>query len=307
MHADEVDTDPSLVRRLLASQFPEWADLPSEPVDSAGTVHALYRLRRADGDDLVVRLPRVEGGAAQAAVEAQWLPRFVAHLPLALPEPVAHGAPAEGYPYPWSIYRWLPGQEATLDRLTDPDEAAHALAAFVSAMQRLPFEGGPTPGSGNSYRGNPLPARDAVTRRCIAECAANPATAVDTDAATVAWTTALEVPAYEGRPIWLHGDLLPGNLLAVDGRLSAVIDWGCLSTGDPAYDLLPAWALLPPGARETFRDALDVDDATWARGRGWSLSWALVALPYYVDTNPRFAALARHTIEAVLSDHAIDR
>jgi aminoglycoside phosphotransferase (APT) family kinase protein len=174
-------------------------------------------------------------------------------------------------------------------------------------MQRLPFEGGPTPGRGNGYRGNPLEARDAVTRRCLAECAANPATGVDTAAASSAWAAALDIPAYEGRPIWIHGDLLPGNLLAHEGRLTAVIDWGCLSTGDPAYDLLPAWALLPPDARETFHAALEVDDQTWARGRGWSLSWALVALPYYVETNPSFAALARSTIEAILADHATER
>ena len=125
---------------------------------------------------------------------------------------------------------------------------------------------------------------------------------IDTDAATAAWEEALQTPPWSGAPVWLHGDLLAGNLLFQNGRLTGVIDWGCAGVGDPACDLIVAWNLLPPGARDVFRVRLAVDDATWARGRGWALSIALIALPYYTDTNPTLAATARHLIREVLAD-----
>ena len=142
MHADEVDTDVSLVGRLLAAQFPRWADLPIAPVRSAGTDNALYRL----GDDMVVRLPRIEAAAGQVEKEHRWLPRLAPPLPLAVPVPLAKGTPAEGYPWQWSVYRWLDGETATGERIADPGQAAVALARFVVALQRIEPTGGPPPG-----------------------------------------------------------------------------------------------------------------------------------------------------------------
>ncbi len=294
MHAGEVATDVGLVRRLLAGQFPRWADLPIAPVPSAGTDNALYRL----GDDLVVRMPRIAWATGQIDKERRWLPLLAPHLPLVIPTQVAVGEPAEGFPWGWSVYRWLDGVNATLDRLTDPDEAARDLARFIHALQAVDATGGPRPEPGTFGRGVPLATRDAGTREAIAACAG----LIDTRAATAAWQAALAAPAWQGAPVWLHGDLQSGNLLARHGRLSAVIDFGALTVGDPACDLMVAWNLFTARSRAAFREAMAVDDATWARGRGWALSPAVVALPYYRETNPGLAAIARHAIAEVLAD-----
>ncbi|HKO24724.1 MAG TPA: aminoglycoside phosphotransferase family protein [Chloroflexota bacterium] len=295
MHADEMDTDVALVRRLVAGQFPQWGDLTVEPVRSAGTVHAIYRL----GPDMVVRLPRVERATSSLEKEIQWLPRLAPHLPLAVPLPLASGVPAEGYPWRWAVYRWLDGETATRDRIADPGEAAIRLARFVAALHGIEAQDGPPPGEHNWFKGERLANRDDATRRAIAALDGM----VDVAAVTAAWEAALVAPAWDGPGVWVHGDLLETNLLARDGRLSAVIDFGCLAVGDPACDVMTAWAYLPTQSRAAFRAALSVDDATWARGRGWALSWALIALPYYKDTNPGFAAMARRTIAEVLADH----
>jgi aminoglycoside phosphotransferase (APT) family kinase protein len=297
MHSDEVDTDVPLVGRLLAGQFPQWADLPIEPVRSAGTDNALYRL----GEDMVVRLPRIHWATEQVEKEQRWLPRLAPHLPLAIPVPLAMGAPAEGYPWRWSVYRWLEGETATIERITDFRQAATDLARFIAALQRIDPAGGPPPGPHNSQRGEPLAARDARTRAAIASLHG----VLDAGALTAAWEAALAAPAWPGPPAWIHGDLQAGNLLVRQGRLSAVIDFGCLGVGDPACDLQVAWNFLSAETRNVFRAALPVDAATWARGRGWALSVGLIALPYYRNTNPILAGISRRAIDEVLADHKI--
>jgi aminoglycoside phosphotransferase (APT) family kinase protein len=289
MHVDEVETDASLVRRLLAGQFPRWASLPIQPVVSSGTDNAIYRL----GDDLAVRLPRIHWAVGQVELEHRWLPKLAPLLPVAIPVPLGKGEPAEGYPWHWSVYGWLNGENPVVDRLGDPSVLAAELAQFVAALQRIDPTGGPPAG-----RGVPLVERDAPTRTAIDALQGM----IDTAAATAAWDEALRAPGWPGSPVWLHGDLMPGNLLLVDGRLSAVIDFGCLGVGDPACDLIAAWNLLPAEVRDVFHAALAVDDASWARGRGWALSIALIQLPYYQSTNPVLAASARHTIDAILAD-----
>lgn len=296
MHADEIATDAALVRRLLAAQVPRWADLPIAVVQSAGTDNALYRL----GDDMVVRLPRIGWATAQVEKEQRWLPQLAPHLPLAIPVPLAKGAPGAGYPWHWSVYRWLEGENATDEHIADPRDLAGDLARFVCALRRIDASGGPHPEDHNSFRGEPLVKRDAATRAAIAALTDT----FDSGALTAAWSAALAAPAWHGPPVWIHGDLQSGNLLAVRGRLHAVIDFGCLGVGDPACDLMVAWNLLSAESRAAFRAAVAVDDATWARGRGWALTIGLVAFPYYRDSNPVLAGISRRAIEAVLADHA---
>ncbi len=298
MHADEVHTDSALVRTLLAAQFPQWAQLPIAAVPSSGTDNALFRL----GDDMVVRLPRIHWAVEQVAKEQRWLPVLAPNLPLAIPEPLALGEPALGYPWQWSVYRWLDGDTVAPGRLDDMQHAATELANFIAALQRIDATDGPPPGAHNSNRGEPLTVRDAGTRQAIAALEG----IIDRVAVTAAWEDGLNVPTWDGAPVWVHGDLAATNLLVRDGRLCAVIDFGCLGIGDPAVDLMVAWEFLAP-VRETFRAALAVDDATWVRGRGWALTTALVALPYYMDTNPILVASARRRIEAVLTDYAVTK
>jgi aminoglycoside phosphotransferase (APT) family kinase protein len=294
MHADQVKTDVALVRRLLAGQFPGWADLPITPVESYGTDHDIYRL----GDHLAARLPCIGWATGQAAKEAAWLPKLAPHLPLAVPVPLAAGRPAEGYPFGWSVYKWLPGQDAN-GTIDDLDQAAGDLAAFVTALRRLDTTGAhPRPPHG---RGGPLAQHDEQVRRSIAQLLDR----IDAGAALRSWRESLDAPAWNGTEVWVHGDLLPGNLLVVDGRLSAVIDFGGLNVGDPACDLQPAWNMFGGGSRVRFRAALDVDDASWARGRGWALFQAVSALAYYWDTNPGMIRQALHSLEQVLQPPTI--
>jgi aminoglycoside phosphotransferase (APT) family kinase protein len=296
MHDNEQPTDAELVHRLLEAQFPEWAALPVERVRSAGTDNAIYRL----GDDLVARLPRIDWAVGQAEKESAWLPRLAPHLPLAIPTVLALGEPGEGYPWRWSVHRWLQGETATPDRIADERDAATALGSFVAALQAVDTTGAPEPSARNFGRGAPLRTREPETRTAIAQLDGM----VDTVRVSAAWEAALAEPEWPGAPVWIHGDLQSGNLLARDGRLSAVIDFGCLGAGDPATDVMAAWLYLSAGARDAFREALPVDDATWARGRGWALSVSLVALPYYTTTNPVLAGIARRAIDEVLADQS---
>jgi aminoglycoside phosphotransferase (APT) family kinase protein len=293
MHDDEVDVDASLVRRLLEAQFPHWARLPLEPVRSWGTDNAMFRL----GHDLVLRLPRIPSAVPQVEKEQRWLPRLAPLLPLAVPEPVGCGTPADGFPWPWSVYRWLDGEEAP-ERTGDDRHAAHDLGGFLAALRDIDPSGGPVSGPHNGFRGASLARRDAAIRDAVALVR----DLVDPAAATAAWESALTAPAWDGAPVWIHGDLIGGNVLATRGRVSAVIDFGCLGVGDPACDVMAAWTLLTAGTRDAFRAAVGVDDATWARGRGWALSWGLIALPYYRERNPVLAGRARRAVAEVLAD-----
>ncbi|MFE9664235.1 phosphotransferase [Streptomyces sp. NPDC005955] len=293
MHPGMHPIDDDLVRRLVAGQFPQWAGLPVERYPSGGTVNAMYRL----GGDMVVRLPLVHGGADDVVRERTWLPRLAPRLPTRVPEVLGSGEPAEGYPWPWSVYRWLAGERPEVGNLSAPLLLAEDLAAFVAAVWSVTLPGAP-----RAHRGGPLASLDAETRAAIEELHGIPQEGVDCDAATAVWEEALRTPGGDGPPVWLHADLMPGNLLVDGGRLTAVIDFGCLGVGDPACDLFPAWNLLPAGAREVFRGALSVDDATWLRGRARTLSQALIALPYYRETNPAMAHNARHVIGTVLGE-----
>ncbi|MFD9904914.1 aminoglycoside phosphotransferase family protein [Streptomyces sp. NPDC059063] len=297
MHADEPDIDVPLVRGLLAAQFPQWADLPLEPFPSAGTVNAVFRL----GDDMAVRLPRRASSVEDVAKENRWLPWLAPRLPVPVPAVLGQGAPAEGYAWPWSVHRWLDGANPVEGAVAAPRPLAEDLAGFVTAMRGLDTADAPP-----AYRGGPMVTEDDETRAALDALRAlrHPRATVDTEAAAAAWDAALRAPVWDGPPVWVHADLMPGNLLVRDGRLSAVIDFGTAGVGDPACDLIVAWNLLPAPVRDDFRAASGADDATWARGRGRALSMALIQLPYYVDTNPVMAANARHVIQEVIADHA---
>lgn len=293
MHADEVDTDVALVRRLLAAQFPQWADLEITPVASYGTDHDIYRV----GDGLAVRLPRIAWATGQAVKEAEWLPKLAPHLPLAVPVQLARGHPADGYPFEWSVYEWLPGEDAN-GTIDDLETAAVDLAAFVRALQQVDTSNAPPRRRGE--RGAPLAELDAPVRRSIDRLDER----FDREATLRAWEESLDAPAWAGDEVWVHGDLLPGNLLVVGGRLTAVIDFGGLNVGDPACDLQPAWNVFAARSRDRYRLELGVDDASWLRGRGWALFQAVVALPYYWKTNPGMVRQASHALSQVLGDSA---
>ncbi|MET9449684.1 aminoglycoside phosphotransferase family protein [Streptomyces cinerochromogenes] len=296
--------DAALVRRLLAAQFPRWAGLPVRPVPRSGMDNATFRL----GGGLGVRLPRYAHWAGQVAREQRWLPRLAPRLPLPVPEPVAQGEPGEGYPYPWTVYRWLDGETVDPGSLTDPVRAARDLAGFLTALRGIDPTGGPAPERSNAFRGLPLgAARDSVADDARVRPrieALKRAGLVDAGLVTEVWEAALAAPAWDRPPVWIHGDLDAANLLARDGSLSGVIDFGTLAVADPAVDLVPAWKVLPAAARTAFREAVGADEATWARGRGWALAASLPdpGDPYYRAEPTRVTRALAH-LEQILADH----
>ena len=296
MHADEVPVDAALARRLVAAQFPHWAGLAVTPVAASGTDHALFRL----GEALAARMPRIASAAAQGDKERHWLPLLAPRLPLAVPEPVAKGEPGDLYPFRWSVCRWLPGRDAEAAGFEAPVAAATALGGFVRSLRGLAADGAPAPGPHNSGRGVALAARDTATRAGIAATSAM----FDGAAMLARWQAALRAPCWAGPPSWLHGDLHGANLLVQGGALAGVLDFGCLGAGDPACDLAPGWTVFTGEARAAFRAAAGMDPAAWARGRGWALSVAVIALPYYRTSNPVLAGIAQRAIAAVLADPA---
>jgi len=296
--ADEVGINVSLVGRLVAAQFPQWADLPVEPVELDGWDNTTFRL----GQDMSVRLPSAARYVPQVEKEHRWLPKLAPLLPLPIPVPLAKGLPGEGYPFPWSVYRWLDGEPASVERIDDLAGFATTLADFLTALGRIDPAGGPQPGRYNFFRGGPLAVYDAETRQAIAALDGR----IDADAATAAWEAALAA-TWHGPPVWFHGDVASGNLLVEGGRLSAVIDFGTSGVGDPSCDLTIAWTLFGGESRDAFRTALRLDDATWARGRGWALWKALITLAGHIDTNPLEAGRALRVIEEVLVEHERDK
>jgi aminoglycoside phosphotransferase (APT) family kinase protein len=204
MHADKVDIDVSLARRLVATQFPQWAGLPIKPVEFDGWDNRTFRL----GAHMTVRLPSAAAYALQVEKEHRWLPKLAPLLPLPIPVPLAKGAPAAGYPWHWSVYRWLDGEPATIEPIADLCQFATALAQFLRALQRIDSAGGPPPGRHNFFRGGPLTVYDAQTRQAIAALDGR----IDTEAASAMWEAALQA-TWHGTPVWLHGDVAAGNLL----------------------------------------------------------------------------------------------
>ncbi|MCZ7423407.1 aminoglycoside phosphotransferase family protein [Verrucosispora sp. WMMA2121] len=269
-----VTVDAEQVRRLIADQFPHLADLPIEPVANGGWDNWTFHL----GSDMLVRLPSAAEYALAVDKEHRWLPTLADRLPLPIPIPVARGKPDAGYPHPWSIYRWLDGEPASSDRIADPVRFAVDLAEFLAALQAVDAAGGPRPGVHNWFRGGTLRTYGKMVEQALVELDDR----VDAELVREIWATALDA-RWDGVDRWFHGDVAQGNLLLADGQLAAVIDFGTCGVGDPACDLAIAWTLLTADGRQAFRTRLSVDDATWARGRGWALWKTLATCSYTFD------------------------
>jgi aminoglycoside phosphotransferase (APT) family kinase protein len=287
MPAAEVDVSVELVRRLLAGQHPDLADL-----DLAVLANGWDNLVCTLGADLLVRLPRRAQAAVLVAHEQRWLPVLAPGLPLPIPAPVRVGHPAEGFPWEWSVVPYFPGRVAALSAPDDLASAAIALGEFLAALH-VPS---PPEAPVSPVRGGPLSTRaDGVSQHLGLL-----ASGADVRAARAIWESAIEAPAWPGPPAWVHGDLHPANILVRAGRISAVIDFGDLTCGDPATDLSVAWMLLPAAERDIFRRAYGkADDNTWARARGWALSLALVFLTFSAD-NPLMDAIGQRTLSELL-------
>lgn len=284
MHADELDVVDSLVRRLITDQFPHWRDLPISRVHPDGTVNSIFRL----GNHLSVRLARVDGRTEPGGKEIEWLPRLVDQLPVEIPVPVAQGRPTAEYPWFWDVVSWVDGETLPVEAI-DAIQAARDLAHFIAALQRVNAAGAP------DGRGVPLAHLDDSFRYWRARFDGDPTVSAE-------WERALAAPAWRGPPVWHHGDLDARNWLVRDRRITGVIDWGAMGRGDPACDLMVAWKLHSPEARDAFKDALPADEATWERARGWVIWQSVAALAYYTPhNNPLLYHEAEHWLTLALS------
>ena len=294
INAEKVRIDVTLVQQLIAMQFPEWAHLRINSVIFDGWDNRTFHL----GNNMLVRLPSGEEYAGKVAKEQHWLPKLAPKLPLPIPTPLAMGAPAAGYPWPWSIYRWIEGNTAAVAPVNDMTQFAVDLAAFLVALQRIDVTNGPVAGEHNFYRGGLLAVYDAETKLAIIKLG----DLIDVDLVTTVWHAAL-ASTWLHPAVWVHGDIAVGNLLVNQGQLSAVIDFGGLAIGDPACDLVIAWTWFSEESTIAFRAALNLDEATWARARGWALWKALIVCAALPGTNSAEREKSWQTLEAVLHDH----
>jgi aminoglycoside phosphotransferase (APT) family kinase protein len=295
---DRSAIDLSVARRLIESQFPQWSDLPIAEVEVDGWDNRTFRL----GSELTVRLPSGAWYAQQVDKEQRWLPVLAPRLPLPIPIPVAKGEPDSGFPYPWSVYRWLDGELASKAHIDDLAGFATTLAGFLNALGRIDATGGPAPGQHNFYRGGPLATYEDETLQAIDALGDE----VPGEAVKRVWDDAMTT-SWDREPVWFHGDVATGNLLVRDGRLAAVLDFGTSGVGDPACDTVIAWTFLSGSSRDRFRADLDVDAGTWSRGRGWALWKALITLVGHLERDAPQAATTRREIDEILTDYAQDR
>jgi aminoglycoside phosphotransferase (APT) family kinase protein len=290
--------DESLARRLIDSQFPQWARLPITAVELDGWDNRSFRL----GCELTVRLPSGNWYAQQVEKEQHWLPVLAPQLPLPIPSPVAKGEPDAEFPYPWSVYRWLDGEPASTARIRDLGDFATTLARFLNALGRVDATNGPTPGQHNFFRGGPLGTYEEETIDAIAALADE----IPVEDVKRVWADAAATP-WGRDPVWIHGDVAASNLLVRDGRLAAVLDFGSSGVGDPACDTVIAWTFLSRSSRDRFRAERDLDSGTWSRGRGWALWKALITLAGHLERGAPEAAVPRREIARIVADYAQDR
>lgn len=290
MHEGEIVVTVATAARLIGAQFPHWAGLPLRMLPTGGSDNVMIRL----GDSLVLRFPRVAHAVGPLEVEARWLGWLAGAVPLEVPEVVARGAPGEGYPFPWLVLSWIAGEDALRAPVRDELGAAQALAGLVGSLRSLPVpEAAPRKGEGQQLR-----SRDAFLREMVARITdeADPAQVLRQ------WEAALALPTWEGPPVLVHADLHPLNLLTREGSLTAVIDWSGFGAGDPALDLICGWTVLGRTGRQLFRQGLNVDDATWARGHALAFSKAVMAAPYYRTSNPPLRDVMLRTLQHCLED-----
>lgn len=293
----DIDIDETLVRSLLVEQHPDLSELALTPL-AFGWDNVIFRL----GDELTVRLPRRGAAAGLVENEQRWLPGLARVLPLPVPEPVRTGRPAEGYPWSWTVGRWIAGTVAADTPLSDPGREAHLLGRFVAALHRPAPPDAPM----NPFRGHPVAQLTKRFEHNVAQLSG-----IDADRVRDAWGTVSVADEWRGPPLWLHGDLHAANILVSDGRVSGVIDFGDITAGDPATDLAVAWMLFEEPARDRFRRSADSsdpdgahsgdDDATWQRAAAWALHFAVMFLLHSAD-NPRLHRMGDSLLTRVLDD-----
>ena len=291
MHADQLAVSEETVSQLIGAQFPQWRDLPVRRLTSAGTVNAIFRL----GDSLTARFSLQRRDPSEAL---HWLTREASaarelsgRTRFPTPTPVAIGSAGPGYPMPWSVQTWLPGNVATGQC---PGAAfARDLAEFITGVRTIGTRGRVYTGDG---RGGRLSDHDEWMQTCLHRSEG----LLDVPRLRRMWEAMRELPRGDTPDVMNHSDLIPANILLTGGRLTGILDVGGLGPADPALDLVAAWHLLDPGPRQVLRDELACDDLEWARGRAWAFQQSLGLVWYYEHTNPVMSHIGRRTLDRLL-------
>ncbi len=294
MHADQLEVSVEVVRQLVRDQFPRWAAAPVRPLRSTGTVNAIFLIGGAHAARFPLR--------AQDPVEARtWLEsehraigEFATHSPVPTPSPVAIGEPGHGYPLPWAVHTWLPGDTALVQDPARSTDFAHDLAALILALRSADTRGRRFNGTG---RGGSLREHDPWVQTCLR----NGEGLIDVPGLRRLWNTLRDLPP-PGPDVLSHGDLMPGNVLVSGGRLVGVLDAGGFGPADPALDLVCTWHLQDAGPREIIRSELGSSNLDWARGTAWALEQAVGLVWYYRESNPSMSAIGRRTLDRILTD-----
>ncbi|OBZ16455.1 aminoglycoside phosphotransferase family protein [Bacillus sp. FJAT-26390] len=283
-----------LVVRLIKEQFPQWSDLEIKPVKASGHDNRTFHL----GEHMSVRLPSAAHYVPQVEKEQLWLPILSKKLSIPISTPLAKGKPNEEYPYPWSINKWLEGETLTKGNIDGLDQFAKELGTFLIALQSIDASAGPLAGKHNFYRGGAIAVYDEESRIAIA----NHADTFNEQLLKEIWELALD-SKWALEPVWVHGDIAPGNILINEGKLCAVIDFGILGVGDPSCDAAMAWTFFDDNSRRIFKDVLNMDEETWNRARGWALWKALITYDAHKHTNHAIAEEAYKTINIISGDY----
>lgn len=285
-----VEINNELVSKLIKTQFPKWADLPIYSVEKSGHDNRTFHL----GNEMTVRLPSRKEYAPQVEKELMWLPKLGQHLSLPISSPIASGKPAENYPFPWSINKWIEGDTVTYDNVKDLNQFAVDLAKFLKEFQEIDATNGPIAGEHNFFRGGSLNVYNEETQNALI----NLKDIFEVEKLSKIWADALQ-SEWEQDPVWVHGDVAVGNLLVRDGKLCGVIDFGILGVGDPACDYVMAWTFFDKESREIFRNTLECDENTWNRAKGWAL-WKALIVYDGCDKGSDMAIWAKDTIDEIL-------
>ena len=287
------DITPFLARKLIAEQFPAYAHLPITSVEKQGHDNRTYRL----GPDMLIRMPTAESYALKVPKEQALLPKLVSHLTVSIPVPIKMGAASQGYPYPFSIYKWLEGSSINLLVLDNDclEKLASDLVRFLKELQSIDDVDGPAPGQHNWWRGDHVSVYDKGAREQISELS----TVINKGKAIDLWERACKTK-WDKSPVWIHGDFAIGNMLLKNGKLSAIIDFGGVALGDPACDLVVAWTFLNGKARDIFIQEMDLDEDTWLRAKAWALWKATFELCQIADKNSPEALIQKRIIEDVI-------
>ncbi|WP_280267446.1 aminoglycoside phosphotransferase family protein [Nocardia wallacei] len=252
----EIEVGVGLVRELLREQHPDLAGLDLREV-AGGWGNQTWRL----GEELAVRVQRMDPGPEPQLKERRWLPVLAPRLPLPVPIPVRFGEPSERFPKHWTVMTWVPGEPLDHGSISRGTHAADTLADFLRALHVAAPAEAPT---ATDRGGHPRNHTDGFENFLRAVAPGDLAADV-----RAVWADAVAAPAWDGPPVWVHGDLHPANVVVADGTLAGVVDFGDMFAGDPAWDLAAAWVLLPAGTAARFFDTYArADAAAIRRARG---------------------------------------